>query len=139
MTLHASDYLIVGSGLAGASAIEGIRERDTKGSITMIGAERHLPYDRPPLSKKLWFGKMKVKDIFLHDAAFYEEKGVTLFAGRQVVALDIKNKTVNDSAGKRYRFKKLLLATGGTPQVLPITGGTSLGSATTGSSTTISA
>lgn len=123
MSDHVCDYLIVGSGLAGASAVEGIRERDAKCSITMLGAERHLPYDRPPLSKKLWFGKMKLKDIFLHDRAFYDHKGVTLFAGRQVVALDVKNKTVNDMAGKRYQFKKLLLATGGTPQVLAIPGG----------------
>jgi len=123
MTEHASDYLIVGAGLAGASAVEGIRERDSKRSITMIGGEKHLPYDRPPLSKKLWFGKKKVKDIFLHDRAFYDGKNVTLFTGRQVVALDLKNKTVNDSAGKRYRFKKLLLATGAEPQILPIPGG----------------
>ena len=61
MAEHACDYLIVGAGLAGASAVEGIRERDPKRSITVIGAEKHLPYDRPPLSKKLWFGKKKVK------------------------------------------------------------------------------
>lgn len=123
MAEHACEYLIVGAGLAGASAVDGIRERDRNRSITMIGAEKHLPYDRPPLSKKLWFGKKKVKDIFLHDRAFYDKKGVTLVAGRRIVTLDVKNKTVNDSAGKRYRFKKLLLATGGAPQVLPIPGG----------------
>jgi len=123
MVEHACDYLIVGAGLAGAAAVEGIRERDPKGSITMIGAERHLPYDRPPLSKKLWFGKIKVKDVFLHDRAFYDRMNVALFTGRHVVALDVKNKTVNDSAGKGYRFKKLLLATGGAPQVLAIPGG----------------
>ena len=123
MAEHACDYLIVGAGLAGASAVEGIRERDPKRSITMIGAEKHLPYDRPPLSKKLWFGKEKVKEIFLHDRAFYEHQGVTLFAGRHVVTLDVKDKTVTDSVGRRYRFKKLLLATGAAPQVLPIPGG----------------
>ena len=100
MADHSCDYLIVGAGLAGASAVEGIRERDPKRSITMIGAEKHLPYDRPPLSKKLRFGKKKVKDIFLHDRAFYNQKGVTLFAGRHVVALDVKNKTVTDMRSK---------------------------------------
>ncbi len=50
------DYLIIGTGLAGASALEGIRELDPNGSITMLGAEDHLPYNRPPLSKKLWVG-----------------------------------------------------------------------------------
>ena len=118
-----SDYLIVGGGLAGASAIEGVRERDPKGSITMIGAENHLPYDRPPLSKKLWFGKLEVKDIFLHDQSFYEDNGVTLVTGRSVVALDAKNRTVSDNQGERYQFRKLLLATGGSPRTLPIPGG----------------
>jgi NADPH-dependent 2,4-dienoyl-CoA reductase/sulfur reductase-like enzyme len=60
-------YIIVGGGLAGSSAVEGIREADETGSILLISAEKHLPYDRPPLSKKLWFGKKKVEDIFLHD------------------------------------------------------------------------
>jgi hypothetical protein len=52
-------YVIVGGGLAGASAVQGIRERDENGSVLLIGSEEHLPYDRPPLSKKLWFGKKK--------------------------------------------------------------------------------
>ncbi|MGC1454468.1 MAG: FAD-dependent oxidoreductase, partial [Nitrospirota bacterium] len=56
-------YVIVGGGLAGASAVEGIRERDKEGAILLIGAEKHLPYDRPPLTKKLWFGKKKVEEI----------------------------------------------------------------------------
>jgi NADPH-dependent 2,4-dienoyl-CoA reductase/sulfur reductase-like enzyme len=123
MAEHACDYLIGGGGLAGASAVEGIRERDSKRSITIIGAEEHLPYDRPPLSKKLWFGKKQVKDIFLHDRAFYDQNGVTLIAGRRGTALDAKSKTVTDSAGESYRFDKLLLATGGSPQTLPIPGG----------------
>ena len=123
MAEHACDYLIVGAGLAGASAVEGIRERDPKRSIAIIGAEEHLPYDRPPLSKKLWCGKKEVKEIFLHDRAFYDQNGVTLFTGRRVVTLDAKSKTAADSHGDSHRFEKLLLATGGVPQVLPIPGG----------------
>jgi len=46
-------YIIVGGGLAGASAVEGIREQDKKGAILLIGAEKHLPYDRPPFRKAL--------------------------------------------------------------------------------------
>jgi NADPH-dependent 2,4-dienoyl-CoA reductase/sulfur reductase-like enzyme len=123
MAEHHCDYLIVGAGLAGASAIEGIREQDRDGSITMIGAENHLPYNRPPLSKKLWFGKTEVKDLFVHDQAFYDQNGVSFFPGRRVVSLDAKSSTVTDSKGQSYRFKKLLLATGGSPQNLPIPGG----------------
>jgi 3-phenylpropionate/trans-cinnamate dioxygenase ferredoxin reductase subunit len=51
------DYVIVGGGLAGASAVLGIREHDIKGTVLLLGEEKHLPYDRPPLSKKLWFGR----------------------------------------------------------------------------------
>ena len=56
-------YIIVGGGLAGASAVEGIREIDRDGSIQLIGRESRLPYHRPPLSKKLWTGAKKVEDI----------------------------------------------------------------------------
>jgi 3-phenylpropionate/trans-cinnamate dioxygenase ferredoxin reductase subunit len=123
MAEYHCDYLIVGAGLAGASAIEGIREQDRDGSITMIGAENHLPYHRPPLSKKLWFGKTEVKDLFVHNQAFYDQNGLSFFPGRRVVSLDAKSSTATDSKGQSYRFKKLLLATGGAPQNLPIPGG----------------
>ena len=89
MAAHVCDYLIVGAGLAGASAVEGIREVDPNGSIIMLGAEDHLPYDRPPLSKKLWFRQQRVEDIFVHDPAFYDNSdGLQLL---QPVALFARN------------------------------------------------
>jgi 3-phenylpropionate/trans-cinnamate dioxygenase ferredoxin reductase subunit len=116
-------YVIVGGGLAGASAVQGIRERDENGSVLLIGGEKHLPYDRPPLSKKLWFGKKKVEEIFVHDQEFYDQNGVELALSTKAVALDANQKTVTDDKGKGYRYKRLLLATGGTPRSLPIPGG----------------
>ncbi|MBI1912161.1 MAG: NAD(P)/FAD-dependent oxidoreductase [Deltaproteobacteria bacterium] len=116
-------YIIVGGGLAGASAIQGIREVDTKGPILLIGAEKHLPYDRPPLTKKLWFGKKKVEDIFLQKKDFYDNNGVTLLLGTNAVELDATHKTVTDENGETYRYEKLLIATGGLPRSLPIAGG----------------
>ena len=50
-------YLIIGGGMTADAAIGGIREVDPSGSIGLIGAEPHPPYDRPPLSKGLWKGK----------------------------------------------------------------------------------
>ena len=64
-------YIIIGGGLAGASAIEGIREVDQSGPILMISKEPHLPYHRPPLSKGLWTGKKKIQDIYVHDGSYY--------------------------------------------------------------------
>lgn len=123
MTEHHCDYLIIGAGLAGTSAIEGIRKLDPKGSIALIGTENHLPYDRPPLSKKLWSGKKKVGDIFLKDQAFYDQNGVTLAIGRTAISLDTQRKEVRDDAATTWRYGKLLLATGGKIRKLTLPGG----------------
>jgi NADPH-dependent 2,4-dienoyl-CoA reductase/sulfur reductase-like enzyme len=123
MKEEAYEYIIVGGGLAGASAVEGIRELDKQGAILLVGSEKHLPYDRPPLSKKLWFGKKKVEDIFIHDRIFYDQKGVTVVSGVTITSLETKQKIITSDDGKKYRFQKLLLATGGTPRTLSIPGG----------------
>lgn len=116
-------YIVVGTGLAAASSIEGIREHDRSGSILLIGAEPDLPYERPPLSKQLWAGGQQVEDIFLHDRAFYSQHGVELRLGAEVVALDPAARRLRDAHGTTYQYEKLLLATGGTPRRLKITGG----------------
>lgn len=116
-------YLIVGGGLAGASAAQAIRELDTKGSILLMGSEKHLPYDRPDLSKKLWFGKKKLEQIFLHDQKFYDENEIQVRPGSRIVELNAKLKSIKDDNGNTYRYDKLLLATGGVPRTLAIPGG----------------
>jgi 3-phenylpropionate/trans-cinnamate dioxygenase ferredoxin reductase subunit len=116
-------YIIVGGGLSGASAVDGIRELDKNGSISLVSAEKHLPYDRPPLSKKLWFGKKKVEEIFVHDQQYYDQKGVQLALGRRITEIDVSKKTLTDEQGTQYRYQKLLLSTGGTPRKLTIPGG----------------
>ncbi len=116
-------YIIVGSGLAGASAIDGIRERDKNGDILLIGAEKHLPYDRPPLTKKLWFGKKKVEEIFLHDERFYDRNDVTLASGISVTSIDARQKSITANNGITYYYQKLLLATGGQPRTMNLPGG----------------
>ncbi|MBI2841986.1 MAG: FAD-dependent oxidoreductase, partial [Armatimonadetes bacterium] len=117
------NYVIVGGGLAGASAVEGIRERDKEGSILLVGSERQLPYHRPPLSKKLWFGKKKVGEIFVYEEEFYARNGVDLELGALVTSVDIDRKTILDDTGRQVHFDKLLLATGGVPRRLDIPGG----------------
>lgn len=116
-------YLIVGGGLAGAFAAKAIRELDTKGSILLIGSEKHLPYNRPDLSKKLWFGKKKVEEIFLHDQNYYDQNGIHIRLGIRIVELDSKGKVAKDENGNSYQYEKLLLATGGVSRRLPIPGG----------------
>ena len=117
------DYIIAGGGLAGASAVEGIRERDAKGSILLIGEERHMPYHRPPLTKTLWSGKKQLEDIFVQKEEFYTKQKVTLKRGTKVIAIRPDSKSVTDSTNTTHRFGKLLLATGGMPKRLRIPGG----------------
>lgn len=123
MAEHTYTYVIVGGGLAGASAIRGIRELDKDGSILLIGGEYHMPYDRPPLSKMLWFDKMAVDDIFIEPPDFYGSNGVLLSLGTRVTGLDTNSNTVTDDKGNTYKYAKLLLATGSSPRRLPIPGG----------------
>ena len=117
------DYVIVGGGFAGASAVQGIREIDPLGTALLIGEETHLPYDRPPLSKKLWLGKKKIEDIFLHGREFYDKNAVTMTLGMKAAKIDPGAKMVFGANGERHGFGKLLLATGCAPRRLAIPGG----------------
>jgi 3-phenylpropionate/trans-cinnamate dioxygenase ferredoxin reductase subunit len=116
------DYLIVGGGRAAISAVEGIRELDASGSILMVGAESHLPYDRPPLSKQLWTGKNEISDIFVHDRAYFDRAGVELASPERVVEIRADEKTIFTDRSRSERYEKLLLATGGAPRRLQIPG-----------------
>src|SRR3954469_11197801 len=113
-------YIIVGAGLTGAAATAGVREVDRDGSILLIGAEKDLPYDRPPLSKQLWTGGKSVEEIVLHDQAFYDTSAVDLRLGIDVTQIEPAAHVVRDSHGNTCHYERLLLATGGTPRRLDI-------------------
>lgn len=106
-------YLIVGGGMTADAAAHAIREVDPTGSIGLVGAEPHPPYNRPPLSKALWKGESE-QTIWRDTAA----TGAELHLGRRVTAIDPRGHTATDDQGTRYRFAKLLVATGGTPRRL---------------------
>lgn len=127
------EYVIVGGGLTGVSAIEGIREVDKDGSILMMTTEKHAPYHRPPLSKHLWFDIEQqhivhdpewytTNGIFVHDEPWYSEQDVRLLLETSAVGVDVQARSVTDHAGQSYPYEKLLLATGGHPRVLDIPG-----------------
>jgi NADPH-dependent 2,4-dienoyl-CoA reductase/sulfur reductase-like enzyme len=112
-------YLMIGGGMTADSAVRAIRKIDTDGSIALISAEPVAPYNRPPLSKKLWAGgKTTVESIWRKT----ESRGVDLHLGRKVESIDPKNKSTVDDQGEIRTFDKLLLATGGTPRLLPFGG-----------------
>ena len=99
-------YIIVGGGLAGASAVKGIRDVDTQGSILLIAGEKYLPYNRPPLTKQLWFGKKRVEDIFANPREYYRDRQVDTLLLDSVVKLNAAEKSVNDSRGQLFRYRQ---------------------------------
>jgi 3-phenylpropionate/trans-cinnamate dioxygenase ferredoxin reductase component len=115
-------YVIVGGGLAGASAIEGIRAHDREGSILMLARENFAPYNRPPLTKGLWFGKSTKDRLPVHPDDFYVANEVELLLRREVVELDPVRHLLWDERGVEYGYERLLLATGGRPRRLTVTG-----------------
>ena len=111
--MHTTKYLIVGAGMTGDMAAKGIREHDSDGSITMVGADPNPPYKRPLLTKGLWQGAPEEK-LWREPA-----EGVELVTGRRVVSLDLAAHTATDDAGEEYVWEKLLLATGAKPREIP--------------------
>ena len=76
-------FVIAGAGLAGAKAAEALRDKDFTGKIVLVGAEQHLPYERPPLSKDYLADKKKLDDFTVHSADWYRDNDVDLRLGRQ--------------------------------------------------------
>ncbi len=105
-------YLIIGGGLAAASAAQSIREHDQQGSIQIVSSEPYYPYHRPPLSKKyLIEGDWEASDIVHHEADWYDENDVSILKGIGATTLDLGRK-VTLTSGETVECEKLLLATG---------------------------
>ncbi len=119
---HHYKYVIVGGGLAGASAVEGIRGVDASGSIALFGKENRLPYDRPPLSKGLWLGKTTLEQLPVYDGKFYETHGVHLFLNNEITAIEPGRHQVEGKDGEHCTYDRLLIATGGEPRRLSFGG-----------------
>jgi 3-phenylpropionate/trans-cinnamate dioxygenase ferredoxin reductase component len=107
-------YLIIGGGLAGDAATRGIRELDEEGSIGLISMEAAPPYMRPNLSKGLWKGR-PIEKIWRNT-----QERAELYLGRKVTQLNPQKKTVQDDQGEEYTYDNLLIATGGSPNHLPL-------------------
>ncbi|QYC41811.1 Rhodocoxin reductase [Nonomuraea coxensis DSM 45129] len=112
--------VVVGASLAGLRAVEAARKSGFDGSVVLIGAEPHLPYDRPPLSKAFLDGA----DLpaFRTEEVLRDELGVRLALGAPATALDTAARVVR--AGEReFGYDALVIATGAAARTLPGTGG----------------
>ena len=111
--------VVVGGGLAAASAVDELRSNGHEGSIEVFCAEPHLPYERPPLSKGVLLGSAEEESVQVHDRAWYDDRDVELHLGTPVTRLDLdRHQVVAD--GHSAGFDRLLLATGASPRRLPM-------------------
>ena len=115
-------FVIVGAGLAGASAAETLRSEGFDGSIDLIGAEAYRPYIRPPLSKEYLSGKDELEKAFVHPEDWYATNKVNLRTGTTATSVDKAAHTVTLSDGESIHYDKLLLTTGSSPRRLPLPG-----------------
>jgi 3-phenylpropionate/trans-cinnamate dioxygenase ferredoxin reductase subunit len=115
-------HVIVGAGLAGAKAAEGLREAGFDGRILLIGEEVERPYERPPLSKGYLLGKEPREKAYVHDAEWYPAHEVELMLGVRASDLDPAAHTLLLDGHKPLHYDKLLLATGSRPRLLQVPG-----------------
>lgn len=120
--LNRTRFIILGGGLAGAGAALELRRLGFDGRLTLVGAEPHLPYNRPPLSKGFLRGEEPFQDALVAPRAEYERLGVHLLLGSRVVSLDPHRRRIWLEDGEELPYDRLLVATGGRKRRLPFVG-----------------
>lgn len=117
--MSAGRIVIVGAGLSGLRTAEKLRKLGHQGQLTLIGAEAHPPYDRPPLSKRLLAEAVTQASVTsLRAKDFYDELGLDLRTGIQAVALDARARRLTLSGGDILDFDQLVIATGARARML---------------------
>ena len=115
-------YVIIGGGLAGQRAGDGIRKVDAEGTVALVTAEPHMPYERPPLSKGYLTGKKGLDRVYLKEGSHYVQNEIEVITGTRAIRIDPAARTVTLDDGQVLEYGKLLLATGGRAGRLPILG-----------------
>lgn len=118
MSLTGDPFVIVGAGQAAASAARALRKRGYAGVITMIGAEAHAPYERPPLSKAVLHGDEEPALAVLPPAEF-DSARIDFRAGVRVRELDTARRALTLDDGSVLTYARCLVATGGSARALP--------------------
>jgi NADPH-dependent 2,4-dienoyl-CoA reductase/sulfur reductase-like enzyme/predicted acylesterase/phospholipase RssA len=116
-----TDFLLLGGGLASATAAETLRAAGADGSIAILCAETTLPYHRPPLSKSFLFSGPDQTNVLIRDEAFYRDREIDIHLGARVCRVDVQNRAV-ETDRDHFRFGKLLIVTGASVDRLPTPG-----------------
>lgn len=119
MTAPAS-VLVVGASIGGLAVAESLRRDGYAGALTLLGAERHLPYDRPPLSKKVLAGACEPERARLRTDFALAELQAEFVLGDPAVHLDVGARAVRTASGRRWAAEAIVIATGLEPRRLAL-------------------
>lgn len=117
-----ASIVIVGAGLAAANTVEGLRDEGYDGALSVVGAEPHPPYERPPLTKSFLSGAKPIGVVYPHDEGWYTGKRVELLKGTTAVSLDPASQQIQLDSGRTLEYDAVLLATGASPRVPDLPG-----------------
>ncbi len=106
------ELVVIGGGQAAIQCVASLRKEGYSGSITLIGEENHLPYQRPPLSKGFLSGSTESNRLYLKKIEFFQENSIQLNLGITAKKIDRDNCNVHLSDDKSISYDKLVLATG---------------------------
>lgn len=112
------NIVVIGAGQAGQALCTELRDKGYEGTLTLIGSENALPYQRPPLSKAYLLGEMEQERLYLRPEHYYSDAGITVRTNATVDAIDPAAKTISVD-GETLPYDKLALTTGSTPRRLP--------------------
>ena len=110
--------VVVGAGQAGSSLVSKLRNSGFEGKVTLVGAETHPPYQRPPLSKKYLLGDMPLDRLYLRPETFYREQNITLRLGLPITKIDPNGRSILLD-NEVVSYDHLALTTGSVPRSLP--------------------
>ena len=113
------DVLVVGASAAGLATLEALRRKGYQGRVTVLGAEAHLPYDRPPLSKQILGGSWAPEQARLRTPDALSALAADFVLGDPAVRLDARARTVHTASGRALTADAVVLATGLRPRTLP--------------------
>lgn len=117
-----ADFLLLGGGLASATAAEALRLEGAKGSIVIVSAEPGLPYQRPPLSKRILLSGVAGELAPVLTAGDYRDLDIQLLRSTRALSVDAQGRTVATDRAGQFGYGKLLIATGARPLRLHLPG-----------------
>ncbi|MGV9385339.1 NAD(P)/FAD-dependent oxidoreductase [Nonomuraea sp. NPDC003707] len=111
--------LVAGASAAGLATVEALRRKGYEGRVTVLGAEPHLPYDRPPLSKQILSGSWEPERAQLRPPATLSALNAEFVPGDPATGLDVSSRTVRTASGRVLSADAVVVATGLRPRTLP--------------------